>query len=409
MNNRWLALALLCGSVFQFTLNWFCVVPAFPSIARDYALTIPQVAALVAAFVAGYGVCHLPAGWLCARVGMRSALLAGIAIEALASVAGASVSSYPVMLATRVVAGAGGACCLGAVVGLVSAWFRERELSLAMGLTTGVAFSLGAASGLYLWTIVVTAIGWRYGVMAAGAVGLAVFVLVALLPVAPHAARGEVAGGHLDLRAVRRVLGNGALWWWGLSIVGSYGAFFTTAQLLPIYAERVLHFSPTEGGRLGALLLLSGIPAALVGGWLSDRFGRIKMLICGSFVVSGIVIAVLPRLDGGGLHVAAIAVGLVTMTGLTPWFSVPAMYPGRIALHDVPAASGLMLSLAALGGFAVPLGFGRIVAASGFGAGWIYLGVVSIAFAAFGLVAPPLRRAPAAGAFRKFDVPDLPA
>lgn len=388
MNNRWLALALLCASVFQFTLNWFCIVPAFPSIAHEYGLAIPQVAALVAAFVGGYGVCHLPAGWLSARIGMRGALLLGIAIEAMASIAGASVSSYPVMLVTRIIAGAGGACCLGAVVGLVSAWFREQELSLAIGLTTGVAFSVGAASGLYLWAMVVAAIGWRSGVMAAGAVGLSVLVLVLLLPVAPRAEESEVAGGHLDLRAVRRVLGNSTLWWWGLSIVGSYGAFFTIAQLLPIYAERILHFSPTEGGRLGALLLLSGIPAALAGGWLSDRFGRIKLLICGSFIVSGLVIVALPKLDASGLHVAAIAIGLVTMVGLTPWFSVPAMFPDRIPLHDVPAASGLMLSLAALGGFAVPLGFGHIVAASGFQGGWWFLGVVAIAFTLFGIFAP---------------------
>ncbi|MFL9996323.1 MFS transporter [Paraburkholderia sediminicola] len=393
MNNRWIALAVLCLCVFQFTLNWFCVVPAFPAIAHEYGLSIPQVAALVAAFVGGYGIFHLPAGWLSARFGMRCALIIGIALEACASLGGALVSSYSAMLATRVIAGAGGACCLGAVVGLVSAWFRDRELSFAIGLTTGVAFALGAAAGLFLWSMVVAAVGWHTAVIIAGLVGLGVLLLVWLAPIVPRAAAATLDGGHLDMRAVRRVLGNGALWWWGLSIVGSYGAFFTLAQFLPIYAERVLHFSPTEGGRLSALLLLSGIPAAMLGGWVSDRFGRIKLLICGAFVLSGLVTLMLPRLDGGALHLAAAAIGLITMTGLTPWFSVPAMYPDRIPLHDVPAASGLMLSLAALGGFAVPLGFGRIVASYGFDAGLPYLGIVSIVFTVFGLIAPtPSRR-----------------
>lgn len=402
MNNRWLALGVLCCCVFQFTLNWFCVVPAFPFIAREFALSIPQVAGLVAAFVAGYGVFHLPAGWLSARFGMRSVLLVGIAVEALSSLAGASMSSYSSLLITRVIAGSGGACCLGAAVGLVSAWFRQRELSLAMGLTTGVAFALGAASGLFLWAMVVAATGWRNGLVAAGCVGLGVLALAWLAPVVPRGISASIAGGHLDLQAVRRVLTHRALWWWGVSIIGSYGAFFTTAQFLPIYAERVLHFSANEGGRLGAALLLSGVPAALLGGWIADRFGRVKLLICGAFILSGLVIVALPHLNGT-VHVAAIAIGLITMIGLTPWFGVPAMYPTRIKLYDVPAASGLMLSLAAIGGFVVPLGFGHIVASYGFGAGWSYLGIVSIVFALFGFLAPEPERQPAMerGALRK--------
>ncbi|MDR8726368.1 MFS transporter [Burkholderia pseudomultivorans] len=388
MNNRWMALVVLCCCVFQFTLNWFCVVPAFPAVAHEYGLSIPQVAGLVAAFVAGYGICHLPAGWLSARIGMRRALLTGVAIQAIASLLSTATTSYEAMLAARVVAGAGGACCLGAAVGLVSAWFGGKELSFAMGMTTGVAFALGAGMGLFLWALVVAAIGWRSALVVAGVIGLGVLFVAWVMPLVPSGGQRDLDGGHLSLHAVRRVLSNGPLWMWGMSIVGSYGAFFTTAQFVPIYAERVLHLSPPEAGRIGALLLLSGIPAAMLGGWISDRFGRVKLLICGAFIISGIATVLLPRFDASGLQAAAIAIGLITMIGLTPWFSMPAMFPDRIPLSDVPAASGLMLSLAAMGGFVVPLGFGHIVATSGFSSGWIYLGIVSIVFTVFGLFAP---------------------
>ena len=394
MKSRWSVLAILGLCVYQFTLNWFCIVPAFPSLAREFHLAIPEVAALIAAFLGGYGICHLPAGWFSARIGMRGALLTGVAIEAVSSVLSPMFASYPAMIALRVVAGAGGACCLGASVGLVSAWFRDRELSLAMGLTTGVAFALGAASGLFVWEPVVGSWGWRGGLAAAGALGLVVLLVAACAPLVPQEERHAISAGHLDAQAVGRVLKCGALWWWGLSIIGSYGAFFTAAQFLPIYAVKALGFTPAQGGSLGATLLLSGIPAALLGGWIADRFGHIRLLICGAFVVSGAVMIGLPFLDHASLYVGALAIGLITMVGLTPWFSVPAMYPGRITLADVPAASGLMLTLAALGGFLVPIGFGHLVATHGFSAGWTYLGIVSIAFTMFGMLAPAPRGEP---------------
>ncbi|QHE93226.1 MFS transporter [Pandoraea fibrosis] len=401
MDKRWKVLWVLCLCVFQFTLNWFCVVPAFPSIAREWGLSIPAVAGLIAAFVGGYGVFHLPAGWLSAHIGMRRALFVGIAIEALGTMASASTDSYATAIALRAVAGAGGACCLGAAVGLVSAWFRERELSLAIGMTTGVAFAVGAATGLFLWSYVIGAFGWRVAFVASGLVGLAVLVVAAVSSLEPPSEGASTAGHHLSLDSIKRVLVSRPMWLWGASIIGSYGAFFTTAQFLPIYVEHALRLTPAEGGRISAILLLSGIPAALFGGWITDRFGKIRALICGAFVLSGLVMIALPLFSADEMHFAALAIGLVTMIGLTPWFSLPAMYRDSIALPDVPAASGLMLSIAAVGGFLVPLGFGFIVSHYGFGLGWQFLGAVSIVFTAFGLIAPVPHRTASTSAMQQ--------
>jgi MFS transporter, ACS family, D-galactonate transporter len=43
----------------------------------------------------------------------------------------------------------------------------------------------------------------------------------------------------------------------------------------------------------------------------------------------------------------------------------------------------LMLPLAAVGGFVVPIVFGQLVSAVGFTGGWVFLGVVTAVFAAF--------------------------
>jgi len=64
-------------------LNWFCIIPAFGGIVHDMQLSFPQVGAIVGMFIAGYGLAHIPGGWLAERYGLRFALLLGIAVESL--------------------------------------------------------------------------------------------------------------------------------------------------------------------------------------------------------------------------------------------------------------------------------------------------------------------------------------
>ena len=71
MNNRWVALAIIFVSFLQFTLNWFCIIPAFGSIVGEMHLSFPQVGVIVGTFIAGYGIAHIPAGWIAERFGMR--------------------------------------------------------------------------------------------------------------------------------------------------------------------------------------------------------------------------------------------------------------------------------------------------------------------------------------------------
>jgi hypothetical protein len=44
-----------------------------------------------------------------------------------------------------------------------------------------------------------------------------------------------------------------------------------------------------------------------------------------------------------------------------------------------------MLTLAAIGGFFIPIIFGHLVPHTSYGAGWVFLAVVSVAFALVGL------------------------
>jgi ACS family D-galactonate transporter-like MFS transporter len=395
MNSRWYALTVVFLGFVQFTLNWFIIVPGFGPIARELHLGFSQVALLLAFFLLGYGVFHLPTGALSARYGALRIAWLGVALQGAAGIGSALAVNFPLLTATRFVSGMGAALFVGASIGIVTAWFKDRELSVATGISTGVGFEVGGALGIFLGTPLVAALGWRATLVIGGVYALVMAaVMIATLHV-PPGAETELGAHTVTGGSVMRVLRSRTCWIYGIAILGAYGAFFTQAQFLPQFVERNLGFTPQLAAALAAGGTMFGIPGAVLGGWVCDRTGLFKTVFLGAFAVGACGYALLTLANPSNIWFVAIFIHFVSSFGLTPWFSVPGRYAREIRLEDVPTAAGLLLTMAAIGGFAVPAIFGRIVGSSGFNSGWMFLFVVSIVFLAVGLLAArpdPVRR-----------------
>jgi predicted MFS family arabinose efflux permease len=390
MKNRWVALTIIFVSFLQFTLNWFVIVPTFGPLIGTMHLALPQLGLIISAFIAGYGLTHIPGGLLAEAYGMRFALLLGIFVEAVGAIISGAAPGYSVLLIGRVIAGVGGSIYLGSAVGLTTAWFREHELVTATGIITGVAFTVGAVIGLFGWAPLVTDLGWRDALFAGAAVSLATFVMMLALFPTPPAARAEgVKGHHLNAAALRRVFGNANLWLLGISFVGTYGAYFTAAQLLPDYAEKSLGVGAAAGGALGVILLVAGIPGSFIGGWLSDRVFGVLPTFMGACLVTSLALVLVPFAGPGLLEILAGIIGGVGILGFVGWVSMPGLYRDRLEIADIPTAVGLMFTIAAIGGVGVPWLYGQIAGSYGYRTGWFCLGFLSVCFA---LVSLTVRR-----------------
>jgi nitrate/nitrite transporter NarK len=97
----------------------------------------------------------------------------------------------------------------------------------------------------------------------------------------------------------------------------------------------------------------------------------------------------------GWLWVLGIGIGFFLIFGFAAWSAVPARV-SRIKHEYVGTATGLMLTLAAVGGFFVPIIFGHIVPHTSFNTGWRFLAIVSAAFALVGVFGRNPARAAAA-------------
>ena len=154
-------------------------------------------------------------------------------------------------------AGIGGSIFIAVAFGAVTVWFEHRVLTLAVGISGGAAFSIGVAIGLYLWTSLQQAVGWHTALTAA--------------EFRTPAGATTLEGVAITRAGLRQALGHRDLWIYGLALLGGYGAYFTTSQLLSEYAVTVRGFTPTTGGLLAALIGLAGIPGSVLGGMWADR------------------------------------------------------------------------------------------------------------------------------------------
>lgn len=84
-------------------------------------------------------------------------------------------------------------------------------------------------------------------------------LITAIYRIPPNAA--VLRGAPLTLSAVRNVLSSRLLWRNGLAFFGGYGAYFTSAQLLRVYATS-LHVTTTAITWAVVLIAVAGIPGA---------------------------------------------------------------------------------------------------------------------------------------------------
>jgi MFS transporter, ACS family, D-galactonate transporter len=388
---RWGMLGLISLGIIALTLNWFDVATAFPLIGAEFKVGLGPLSFLISLYIVGYGLTHIPGGMLATSIGMKRTLVLGLLVQGLAGIMSGLSASYAELAFFRVVSGVGGSVFVAVGTAAVVVWFREKDVTLALGITGGAAFSAGAAFALYVWLYVQRAAGWHASLILAGAFELLVMLVII---VAFHLPEGgqSFGGARFDRAALRTVLSSRDLWVYGVALFGGYGAYFTTAQLFSEYVTLTRHLDPSTGGLLSALIGLAGIPGSLLGGYYADRSRNLRLFVVGPLVVVAALLALIPVVPTRALWVLGIGIGFFLIFGFAAWLAVPARVCD-IGHEYIGSAAGLMLSLAAVGGFFIPIIFGHLVAHTSFDTGWFFLALVSAAFALLGLAG----RNPASG------------
>jgi MFS family permease len=355
---------------------------ALPLLRTEWKASSAELGWVVSAYLLGYAAAVLVVLPLTDRVRPSRVIAIGALVTAIANL-GFAFAAHDVITASllRVIAGFGLAGVYMPGVRLVAQSSAPSRRGTAVGLYVA-AFYLGGSLSFLATGLLLEPVGWRGAAIILGAVALAA------VPIAMLSSRGlpEASGqrAHLDLRVLRnaplvRTIAAYVGHSWELFILRAWLAAFLAAA----FALRGL--SPTDASatasQWAALILALGVPGVFVGGWLSDRVGRLR--------------AALLYAIGSG----AISVGFGTLL-FAPWPAIVAIggiYGALVAADSAvystavtelaPAARiGSAQALQAVAGFGIG-SLGPIVAGVtlDLGAGWVgpflVAGVVGIATA----------------------------
>lgn len=268
------------AAAFLFNLGQGALRPSLPLyLQRSFGANYRMVTLIPVVFGAGKWIASVPTGYLLGHLG-RPLMIWGLLLIALIDLASVMTSTYTVFLGLRALGGVGWAMfatvATTAMVNVSTVQRRGRAVSLyLMSETAGLL--LGSAAG-----------GWLYQGLGAASpfVFEAACVFAAAVAVGRWASlgarRAPVPRGSRDWRLLTAILRTP-----GVLLMGAINATLIAIQtgvlvfLFPLYLASRGGVGPEAIGLLISLSVLGRLLALWLGGNVSDRWGRMRVLIPG--------------------------------------------------------------------------------------------------------------------------------
>jgi EmrB/QacA subfamily drug resistance transporter len=160
----WSTLAVLMTGTFMFVLDFFIVNVALPSIQRDLGAGEGAIEWIVAGYAVSTAVLLVTGGRLGDQFGRRRVFAAGLAVFVLTSAACALAPDPAVLVAARVLQGAGAALMAPNILSILGVVYsgpaRVRAISV-YGMVMGLAAVAGQLVGGVLIRADLGGLGWR--------------------------------------------------------------------------------------------------------------------------------------------------------------------------------------------------------------------------------------------------------
>jgi len=285
--------------------------PLMPMIRTDLEINYTEAGWMMSAFAITNGISQLPAGWLADRFGTRLIILVSVSGVALAGFFIGFTNSYLMLVALLIVTALlGGGYHPAAAVALASSVKDEYR-----GRSLGVHFVGGSAT---FWLIpfivapIAAAWGWRtpYFVLA---VPTMIFGVVLYILIGRYNRKMEaMAAGSQEVKETAESMPARTNWprlaaFLALTVLG--GTLMQSASAyLSLFAVDELGITEASAALLVSIQPGIGAIAAPLGGYLTDRFGSMKVMV--TISICAVPLIYLLGLASSVVVLAAIMVGI---------------------------------------------------------------------------------------------------
>ncbi len=374
VRNRVLALMFFLTVITY--LDRVCIGTMAGAISSELGLSPRQMGAVFSAFILGYVLFEIPAGWLADRYGARALLSRIVVWWSLFTAATAGAWNYASLIVIRFLFGAGEAGAFPTCSTVILRWFPKVERGRANGVML-MGSRVGGALAPWVVIQLLPALGWRRTFVVFASLGI-VWGVVWLWwfrnRPQDHASVGakeleEIHGdGEIQRKAAldwRRVWRSRNLWALCAMYSGfTYGLYFYLTWL-PSYLRDRRGLSWAGVGLGAALPPLAGAVTNIAGGYWTDRlvprlglrWGR-RVPAASGLLSAAVLLAVaaLARSNAVSLTALALSFGAADLILAVCWATCI-----DLGKENAGAIAGVMNSFGQIGGMLSPYVLGWLL------------------------------------------------
>ena len=300
MDARWSILLALFVARTALAFQFQTVGTVAPDMIRIFDVDYTGIGTLIGLYLLPGAFVAIPSGVIGQRFGAKRMVLVGLFLMA----AGGVLTACPLLtliVVGRLVSGIGGVLLNVLMTKMVTDWFANREIVVAMSIFVA-SWPLGLALGLVVFPAIHDLWSWQGVMMSAAMVSFASFLLVALSYRAPPDVEQPAERFRISLnrRETTLVIVAGLIW-------GIYNAgYIVLVSFLPeLFVAR--GFDQTEASRLVSLLGWVLIISVPLSGYVAQRLGRPNTQMALGFAAVACAATVIPFTGAPLLTFAVIA------------------------------------------------------------------------------------------------------
>lgn len=290
------------------------LLPALlPLIREGLGLSYLQSGLLLSALTITSGLSQFPGGWIGDRLSQPIVIAVGLVGVGLTALAVGLSPVYYSMLAILILMGIFAGAYHPSAVSLLSSHYEPTRRGKVIALHM-VGGSIGYASGPFLGGLIAEFLGWRFAFILLGLPALVAVPLIFkkfrhLEPMNPSPVGTSLTSQPKPKSfSILKVLRPVAFIFTLAIFIQLVGG--TALAFIPIYLVDKHQVTPVYAAMLIGLTRGGGIIGSLLGGWLSDRWGRNKAIFL-ALVATGPVLLLVTRLSlNAGLILMLITFGL---------------------------------------------------------------------------------------------------